>query len=225
MDSPFDDLYFNGFTTSPDDPSLRLLFVSMYHHDSDGVDVRLAVSREGRSYQWLAAEPIIDLGPNGAWDGGCVYACPNLVHLPDGRLALPYLGKSFVHNEGWLQSFYNDYPTKGGLGWAKWADGRLAGIVAGAPGEFTTTSAMFRGTEIQMNARTQKAGRILVELREGGKPVPGYTFADCVPFHGDEIWTPCRWREKEDVRALSGKAIEIAFRLSNAKIFACRFTG
>ncbi|MEO7653956.1 MAG: hypothetical protein ABIZ80_26150, partial [Bryobacteraceae bacterium] len=73
--------------------------------------------------------------------------------------------------------------------------------------------------------RTEKAGRILTELREGGKPVPGYTFTESVPFNGDELWTRCCWKEKSDLRALSGKTLEIAFRLGSAKIFAYRFSG
>ena len=62
-----------------------------------------------------------------------------------------------------------------------------------------------------------------VELRESGKPVPGYSFDQSIPFQSDELWTNCRWEGKDDVAALSGKKLEIAFDLASAKVFACRF--
>jgi len=64
---------------------------------------------------------------------------------------------------------------------------------------------------------------VKVELRESGKPIPGYSFDEAIPFQGDELWANCRWKGREDVAGLSGKKLEIAFELSSAKIFACRF--
>lgn len=50
LDEPVDDYYTSGYTTYPGDPSLRLLFPAIYHRGTDNVDVRLAVSRDGRVY-------------------------------------------------------------------------------------------------------------------------------------------------------------------------------
>lgn len=236
MDSPADDYYTNGYTVYPDDPSLRLLFASIYHHDSDGSDVRLAVSREGRSYQWLSYEPIIRVGETGAWDCAQIYPGPNLLHLPDGRLALPIRGHDTSHNEHWFQTFYKSYPRGSGIGWAIWKDGRLAGIEAAHMGEFTSKPAQFEGSRIQINARTARSGSIEVELREQntagssrrdaapGQAIPGFAFADSIPFRGDEVWSDCRWKDKVDLVALRGKSIEMAVRLNSAKLFALRWT-
>ncbi|MEO7652578.1 MAG: hypothetical protein ABIZ80_19120, partial [Bryobacteraceae bacterium] len=223
LDPPSDDYYFNGFTVYPDDPSLRLMFVSVYHRNSDDVDVRLALSRNGRVYNWLSHDPVIRMGGSGQWDAGSVYACPNLVRLPDGGLGLPCSGHSNVHNEAWFKNHYTDYPTQSGLSWAQWKEARLAGIEASDYGEFTTNSAKFSGKQIRINARTSRAGSVIVELREGGKPISGFTFDDAVPFSGDEIWTGCRWKGKESPAALSGKSIAMSFRLASAKVFAARF--
>jgi hypothetical protein len=235
MDSPADDFYTNGYTVYPDDPSLRLLFASIYHHDSDGSDVRLAVSREGRSFQWLSFEPIIRVGEAGAWDSAQIYPGPNLLHLPDGRLALPIRGHDTSHNEHWFQAFYDRYPRGSGIGWALWKDGRLAGIEAAHMGEFTTKPARFDAARIQLNARTARAGSIEVELREQasggssrrdaapGKAIEGFSFADCVPFRGDAVWSDCRWKNRADLAGLRGRNIEMAFRLTAAKLFASRW--
>jgi hypothetical protein len=104
-----------------------------------------------------------------------------------------------------------------------WKDTRLAGIEAETIGQFAMQSTSFDGERIQINSRTTRAGSVETELRERGKPVEGFSFADCVPFSGDEIWAPCRWKNDAEVSKLRGKSIEIRFRLRSAKIFACRF--
>jgi hypothetical protein len=225
LDGPADDVYTNCYTTYPDDPSLRLLFPAIYHRDTDSADTRMAVSRDGRAYQWASYKPIIPVGRYGAWDGGCVYGQPNLVHLPDGKLALPYQAGSTSHNEFFSGQIYGRKPSAQSFdfGWALWDDGRLAGIQADHMGQFTTNSARFEGQQIQINARTTRAGSVDVELRERGKPIEGFTFNDCVTFSGDEVWTNCRWKGKDDLSGLQGKSLELAIRLRSAKIFAYRF--
>jgi hypothetical protein len=222
MDSPADDYYTNCYTTYPDESSLRLIFPAIYHHDNDSVDIRLGVSRDGRAYQWVSLSPIIKLGAPGEWDGGSIYADPQLVHLPDGRLALPYGGYNTTHNEVWFQSFYGDYDVRGAFAWATWKDARLAGIEAVETGQFAMQSTTFNGKEIQINARTSRSGAVDVELRQKGEPVKGFSFDDCLPFSGDAMWSPCRWRGA-DVSGLRGKQIEVRFRLRSATIFACKF--
>jgi hypothetical protein len=223
LDAPADDYYTNGYTVYPDDPSLRLLFVAVYHRNTDLVDVRVALSRDGRVFQWLSYDPILSCGGNGEWDGGAVYATPNLVHLPDGRLALPYTGYNTTHNEAWYRNFYGTHAAREGGAWATWRDGRLAGVEARDLGGFTMAAAPVTGTRIEINARTSRSGSLKVELRESGKTVPGYSFEESIPFQGDEVWTSCRWKGKADVAALSGKKVEVAFELASAKLFACRF--
>jgi len=223
LDAPADDYYTNGYTHYPGEPQLRLLFAAIYHRDQDSVDVRLAISRDGRAFSWVSYEPIIKLGDAGQWDGGSLYAQPNLVQLPDGRLALPYTGYNTTHNEVWFKNFYGDYDSKGGIGWALWKDGRLAGIEAAQLGQFTTNSTRFDGKQIQLNARTIGAGSVEIELRERGKAIEGLTFGDCVPFRGDEIWATCRWKGRADLSDLRGRNLELGVRLRAARIFACRF--
>jgi hypothetical protein len=223
MDSPADDYYTNCYTPYPGEPSLRLIFPAIYHRDSDAVDVRLGISRDGRSFQWIAYDPIIELGAAGEWDAGSLYAQPNLVQLPDGRLALPYNAYNTTHNEVWFQNFYGDYGSKGGIAWALWKDARLAGIQADTLGQFTMNSTVFNGGQIQINARTARAGSVEVELRERGKSVEGFSFADSIPFSGDAVWETCRWKSAKGPAVFRGKYLEIAFRLRAAKIFACRF--
>ena len=161
-DSPFDDYYTNCFTWYPGDPSVRFLFPAIYHHDTDQLDIRLAVSRDNYAWNWVSHEPIIDIGKPGEWDCGSVYAGPNLVRLPDGRLALPLSGAPQTHNESYdVYEDPVDYEFQ--TAWAIWDDGRLAGIEAAERGEFwTPIDDPFEGERITINARTSRAGRIEV---------------------------------------------------------------
>ena len=231
-DAPADDYYTNGYTVYPGIPALRLLFCSVYHRDSDRVDVRLALSHDGRAFNWVSRDPIIEAGSPGEWDEGTAYACPNLVHLPDGRLALPIHGSDYVHNEAWFGNAYKDFNLNSRCAWATWKDGRLAGIEAENFGEFfsspvdrstSSTAPTFQGSQIRINARTTRAGSVQVELWESGKVLEGFSFNENIPFRGDEVWTTCRWKGKETLEALRGKRLQLRFRLASAKIFGYRF--
>jgi hypothetical protein len=227
QDSPFDDYYTNGFTWHPDDPSLRFLFPVIYHHDTDQLDVRLAVSRDNYAWNWVSQAPIIDIGRPGEWDCGSIYAGPNLVRLPNHQLALPISGAPQTHNEGFdVYENVEDYEFQ--TAWATWDDGRLAGIEAVERGEFwTPVAGSFNGQQITINARTSRAGRIEVALHEpygrrSTRAVPGYSFADCVAFTGDRPAARLEWKNKSDLADLQGKTLFLHFRLSSAKVFGFR---
>ena len=224
LDDPDIDYYTNCFVRYPDLPSVKLLFPAIYHHASDQLDVRLAVTHTGKLIKWVSYDPIIEVGEPGAWDCGRVYACPQLVRLPDGKLALPYLGVNVTHNESY-QHFYHEHERRVGYAWAIWDDGRIAGIEAENHGEFWTRREDCTGAPIEINARTTRVGSVEVELWDcvaGGKPIPEFTFEECVPFRGDEIWAPLRWKGKADLSELKGKTIQLRVRLSSAKIFGYR---
>ncbi len=227
-DGPCDDYYTSGFTPHPDDPSLRFFFSSIYHRNSDLVDVRLAVSRDGRAFNWVSREPVIECRRGGQWAVAGIYAGPNLLYLPDGRLGLPLRCTGQAHNESHA-AYYRDYQyPPSGLRWASWEPGRLAGIEAENLGEFFTMPRLFDGRAIEINARTSRAGAVECEIWEQvagrhSRPIPGFAFEDHLPFRGDECHATCRFKGQQDMKALRGKRLELRFRLSSAKIFSYRF--
>lgn len=227
-DMPALDYYTNCYTCHPDDASMRLMFPAIYHRNDDRVNVRLAASLNGLCFPWVSRDPVIDVGPSGRWDSGCVYAHPNLVRLPDGKLALPYTGTNQTHEEHWFGTFYKDYPgaRKTSMAWAMWEDGRLAGIVADDYGEFWTVPVVFDGERIEINARTSHSGSVTVELwdYEGTGPIAPFLLEDAVPFSGDGIWTTCKWKSgNAGLAELEGRKVRLRFCVSSAQVFGYRF--
>lgn len=221
-DDPDIDYYSIAYTTYPGKPELRLLFPAIYHQAIDRVNVRFAISQEGRAFNWVSHEPIIDLGKPGEWDSGQIYACPDLIQLPDGRFALPYSGNAGTHNEGFYLGFYTNYPWSPGYGWAIWDEDRLAGIEAKEEGEFYTHPFPIAGEQIEVNARAARAGGIAFELCEEGQPVKGYSLADCIPVESDQLRAPLLWKSKKNVAELKGKKLQLHLVLTHAKIFSYR---
>ncbi|HUP79610.1 MAG TPA: hypothetical protein VM260_13750, partial [Pirellula sp.] len=217
-DGPSDDYYSNAYTTYPGRPDLRLLFPAIYHQDSDHCDVRMAISNEGYAYNWVTREPILEVGNKGEWDCGQVYAQPNLIHLPDGRLALPYNAYDHTHNSD--SALYKNNRRRNGLGWAIWEDGRLAGVQADNAGEFYVHSFTLHGPEILINYRASEEGKVEVELleRNQSEPIPGFSLNDCEPLLGDKVWSAARWKG-QDLSTLKGKRVQMRFRLTKAKVF------
>jgi hypothetical protein len=214
---PSDTLYYNGKTTMPGAPDHHLLFPTIWHTAHDSTSVALASSHDGKLWHSLADSPVFSTGPFGAFDGGVLFAHPNLVELPDGRFALPYTGFSVPHK----------YPRKlwkFAPGYAIWPKGRLVALEARERGEFTTAGIVPRGRTARINALTRRGGSISVEAAElDGKPLPGHSFADARPIVGDHHWTTLSWGGKEDLGHKNNNGIVFRFRLDQAEVYGLEF--
>jgi hypothetical protein len=60
-------------------------------------------------------------------------------------------------------------------------------------------------------------------LDQQGKPIPGFTLADCDPVFGDAIERAVTWKGSTDVSALAGQPIKLRFKLKDADLFAFQF--
>lgn len=85
-------------------------------------------------------------GPFGAFDGGCVFAHPQLTELGDNRWVLPYSAYNVPHK----------YPRrlwKFAPGYAVWPKGRLVALEAAERGEFATIGLVPPGRSFNEAAR------------------------------------------------------------------------
>lgn len=91
-------------------------------------------------------------------------------------------------------------------------------------GEFVTRPLTFSGKRLLLNAATSSAGSIRVEVQdETGKPLPGFTLRDSLPFYGDELEAVAAWKSGSDLASLTGKTIRLRFVLQDADLYALRF--
>ncbi len=107
---------------------------------------------------------------------------------------------------------------------------RLDGFVsAGAPmsgGEVVTKLVTFEGDRLQLNFSTSAAGTLRVEFQDAaGRPIPGFTAADCDDVFGDAIQRTVTFQGSGDVGKLAGKPVRLRFVLNDADVYAFQFGG
>ena len=221
---PSDDFYTNGYTKYPETTCTHLMFSSIYHRDTDTVDVRLASSVDGIAWNWVSKEPIIELGEPGEWDAGTIYPSPQMVSLHGQRVAVPIQGNSNLHNEYWRSIFEKNYQTQNGLGWAMWDEGRIAGLFARQKGEFTTLPVPVSGDRLEMNFKTGKAGFVQVELLQGDNAtIEGYRSDDCQSLQGDQVWGTVMWKDGGNISQFRDNFVRIKVTMFDARVYGFRF--
>lgn len=214
---PTDTLYTNAKTTIPGAPDQHLMFPAIWHTSDDTTSIALASSYNGRIWHFVPGSPVFRTAEFGEWDGGCVFASPNLVELPNGDWVLPYQGYNFPHK--YPRGQFQYLP-----GYIVWPKGRLVSIEAPDLGEFTTVAFMPPGRKVRINALTQRAGGILVEAADiDGNPLPGHSFADARPIVGDQYRTPITWKSGDDLGTKDGQPVVLKFKLDKARVFGLDF--
>jgi hypothetical protein len=109
--------------------------------------------------------------------------------------------------------------------WTLRIDGFVALHARHKPGEFVTKPLVFRGKQLALNFATAAAGQLRVEVQDAAeKPLPGYPLADCDELFGDTLDRKVTWKGKADVGSLAGKPIRLRMVLSEADLFALRFS-
>lgn len=103
-------------------------------------------------------------------------------------------------------------------------DGFVAATAPLQGGELVTKPVVFAGKRLSVNFATSAAGSLYVELADAaGKPLPGYSFADCDEQFGDSLDRTMTWRDKSDTAPVAGQPVRLRFRLRDAELFSFRF--
>ena len=250
QDPPDSSIYHHSYTLYPGRDDLHLMFPSIYHQTTGHLDVQLAVSHDGLDWDRPDRKnPIIPNGPEGSGDSGMIFACPQLLFLPDGRMALAYSGTGRLHQFG-------DLPHPGIqqiIRYAMWDKDRLAGIQAKEHGRVTLRQEIYRPSEncpdsieappynrfppvsdtnepqrqLKLNYKTDIGGWIRVELIPVVGPmthpefhaIEGYTFDDCDTLMGDEIDKEVTWKGKTNIASLSD-TLAVRIEMHRATLFS-----
>ncbi len=212
-----DVLYTNCRTTIPGAPDLHVMFPTVWRQADDSTCVVMAASHDGVVWSYVPGGSVADTAPFGEWDGGCIFARPNLVELPDGSFALPYTGYNVPHKYPRGKFHFQ-------TGLLLWPKGRIVGLDAEQTGEFATVAIKPPGRKLRINALTQRAGSIRVELAGmNGRPLPGHSFAEADPIIGDVAGQPVTWNKQDDIGVQPEQGVILRFRMDRARLYGLEF--
>ena len=216
---PSEVLYMNCYTTIPGAPELRLMVPSIWSTENDATRLMIASSPDGTLWNWVPGGTVLDTGEFQTFDGGCIFASPNLTETAAGDFVLPYSGYRFPHK---YPRGHHDFPPT--MGYATWPKGRMIALEAPQRGTFAMVAIVPPGPRLRINATTRRGGSIRVEACDlQRRPLVGRTMDDCRPIIGDQFHTPVTWSGGDDLGIRPGEAVVLRFELDQAKIFALDF--
>lgn len=93
-----------------------------------------------------------------------------------------------------------------------------------AAGRLVTKPFTFAGDRLLLNFATSAAGGIRVELQDAdGKPISGFSAADCHELIGNEIERAVSWQSGSNLGKLAGQPVRLRFEMKDADLYALRF--
>ena len=91
-------------------------------------------------------------------------------------------------------------------------------------GQLLTRPLTFAGRKLEVNYSSSAAGSLRVEIQDAaGRPLPGFSLADCPAIIGDEIARVVSWKSGPDVGALAGKPVRLRFEVKDADLYSFEF--
>jgi hypothetical protein len=179
----------------------------------------LMASRDGITFKrWNEAFLPPGIERQGTWNYGQQFIANHVVETKSSHAGAPN-ELSFYATEGYWHG-------KGGQ--LRRYTLRLDGFVSiRAPmkgGTMFTKPIVFKGNRLELNFGSSAAGGIRVEIQDAnGKPIDGFSLADCQPVFGDSVARTVTWKNGADVRQLVGKPVRLRFELKDADLYSLRF--
>lgn len=184
------------------------------------VDVKLAYSYDGQSW-WRPdrRHVLIPRGDPGTYLGGAMY-CKTIDVDKDGTIN--FFSKGYTVNHGVAP---DGYPrnVRTLVRHSLRHDG-FCYLEATGWGRFSTRPLWLNDGELTLNYNAGGVGCVRVQASDiDRKPIAGYTFDDCIPLEGDEIYGAVRWRDGKNLADFVGKEkIRLDFLFMDARIYAFR---
>ncbi|MEO8352541.1 MAG: hypothetical protein ABI680_12465 [Chthoniobacteraceae bacterium] len=241
-DNPHSDIYYNAATIYPWAQDVYLMFTAQFRHlspdrnpalrplnghweDFGLLEIQMAASRDGIQWHRLSREPYFPTGLADEWDRWYAVMAPGVVRR--GNWLYQYYNSSGrTHDSAILRPEYeNSAQRMGGIGVVRQRlDGFISADADHRGGWLETPALVFNGKELRLNIDTGAMGTAFVELRDAdGKPIPGFTVADCEEIGGNFIDQRVYWKGKTDVSSLAGRPVRLYFKLVRAKLYAFQF--
>ena len=186
------------------------------------IDLHAGFSRDGFHFSRDNRSPFIRCTDRpGSWARGYLHACGGLCLVSPEELAFPiagFSGASSAENG----NLYGGAAT----GFARLRRDGFASLHANGTRQFMLTRKMRfeEGRLLFINANASE-GFVRAQIEdEAGRPISGYSFADCVPMIADSTKRQLVFRGG-DLSALRGRVFRIRFELIAADLFAFWIAG
>jgi hypothetical protein len=113
-------------------------------------------------------------------------------------------------------------PQRAGLGLATIKPDRFVALRAGnEAAELLTHGFNLPSNKVFVNAITGSKGWIRLEILDvDGKPVAGFTEADCTPVAGDSTAHAVHWKGTDAGNTIAGRPVRIRLKAKNADVFS-----
>jgi hypothetical protein len=213
-DAPKEHLYTNAILPYERAPHILIGFPTWFLPKTQQVEPTFMTSRDGRVFRrWT--EALIPLDAPQDRDGNrSNYMAWGLVQLPgNDRQYSMYASEAYYTGPaGRLRRF--TYRVDGFVS--------LRGSARG--GALVTRPLVFQGAKLVVNSVTSGRGSVSVEIQDAkGKPIDGFSLAECKQFRGDSIEQVVTWKTGADLAAIAGKPVRLRFQLKEADLFSFRF--
>jgi hypothetical protein len=184
------------------------------------VDVRMAYSYDGRG--WCRPDRRNVLLPRtepGTYGSGSIY-CKTLEVGEDGTINL--YSKGYLANHG-VDNF--QFPDNGHrlMKHTLRHDG-FCYLEGNGWGRFSTRPLFINSDELTINYDAGNVGIVQVQVSDYQRnPLEGYTFDDCIPMRGDEVYGQVQWKEHKNLAGLPTKErVRLDFKFIDSRIYAVR---
>ena len=211
-------LYFHYWGDGP--MTRQILGAEERGRGSGPIECQLAVSRDGKTWRRYPRPAYIGIGRYGGLDVHQVYMAQGLVRR--GEEIWQYFYGTFAYHSKWHEgslpsALYRVVQRLDGFVSADSSYDRL--------GTMRTRPITFEGNRLVLNIDTEATGYAQVGiLDETGEPIEGFALDECVYINGDFIETTVEWiKSGEDLSSLSGKVVQLEFRMRGSKLYAMQF--
>jgi hypothetical protein len=189
-------------------------FLWPYSKITEKVYTELVTSRDGRNFKRFPGRPsLIDLGVDGSWDHGMIFASPNWLEVGD-EWWIYYMGSNENH-----ASKNNTY----GIGLMRVRkEGFISLRSPAGGGKIVTRLMRWPGGKLFINADAGTDGLTVKVTGFDRKPVNGFDSEPSISVTGDSVRHEVKWKNG-DMHTLKGKDIRLEFFLkSSGDIYSFR---
>ncbi len=187
--------------------------IGQHRYDMDCSDGVLLTSRAGSTvYDRTFMETFIRPGPGaGNWVSRTNYPLTGILPAGDGQIQM-FATRCYMQDQWHIERLLLR------------TDGFASVNAPWSGGEMRTKSITFTGNRLEINYRTGAPGFVQVELQDAdGKPIRGYTLADCPEIIGDELARTVAWQTGADVGPLAGQPIRLRVVMKDADLYSLTF--